>query len=791
MHHQISQLNHKNEELNYQIAKIEENYKERISKMQNDLIYIVNQKENECKKKISDIYENSFQIPKDILDKNKYLYYLILYTMGNAPSNDFVNFCNLIYLNNPRTFKIFRNFLMLMPERTLRSINSPEKNYLKFCLTELEGIQQILFQFYPDACIEKPVHLTLGGDAASIKTILESGLSSFYNFMALPLEKKRKTASIHVCPTNNGTSSKEIVEKCEIIINLIESEKKFVIDFVATDGDGAFDYRHVNFFNIIEPILNENLSFEEKLMKIKDFIHIPVNDPLHLYKNGRSHLLNHILLVDPDSFKCVNLELFQKATQITNAINDRSSIAAMKDSYALEIFSWDSLVKLLNNNRFDAAFYILPFCFMIQATNSEKLNRNQRLSLLHNSLKLFMMHLSYVRKSSPTDFFTPSFTENSIGTLFGEEIFIIRCINTCIACAVLMFKMDDAAFSRIGTHDIEIFFGRIRLLSFFNYTFDNALRSAINSIIFNRISNEIGYKYKIRDRINESGIFVQQNVLLSENDDLFNFDFLTDTIVHFLKGDIISQDQYAIFMSQVNEYTEFTQNTNSFNYQSVFSGTSPHHRLTTINYAKKILQKSANEFSDSPFSCFVGKNKNKKKEIESNKFSATNWLFNLLQLINLTKEIQEPIDYINLLIFNEEINLFTKKIIVGWLNGMILLLIPDENDSNEISSLNQNEKELQIKNIIVGISTLFEDIIENRSKRFKQSIEEYAKQNLIADLNVILQFVQNNFQKNISTALNEMEQTISLGNDKNDDITENIYDFSVSISESDEEYDDE
>lgn len=78
-----------------------------------------------------------------------------------------------------------------------------------------------------------------------------------------------------------------------------------------------------------------------------------------------------------------------------------------------------------------------------------------------------------------------------------------------------MFKMDDAAFSRIGTHDIEIFFRRIRLLFFFNYTFDNALRGTINSIFFNRNSNEIGYKYKIRDRINESGILENiSNVLI-------------------------------------------------------------------------------------------------------------------------------------------------------------------------------------------------------------------------------------------------------------------------------------
>ena len=80
-------------------------------------------------------------------------------------------------------------------------------------------------------------------------------------------------------------------------------------------------------------------------------------------------MLNHILLVNPEIFKVVNIEFFQKATQLKNEINERSSIGAMK---------------------------YLPFCYMIQATNSPKLNREQRLNLLANS----------VRNSGPHDMFT-------------------------------------------------------------------------------------------------------------------------------------------------------------------------------------------------------------------------------------------------------------------------------------------------------------------------------------------------------------------------------------------------
>ena len=138
--------------------------------------------------------------------------------MGNEPTEDFVNICNLIYITNQRTFRILRDFLQLIPESTLREINSPRKNYLKDCLISIQKIPIILSQYYPSASIENKVHLTLGGDAASIKTIQELGLSAIYNYMALPLKKNLKPCSIHICPTRNGTSPAEIVEKSDEII---------------------------------------------------------------------------------------------------------------------------------------------------------------------------------------------------------------------------------------------------------------------------------------------------------------------------------------------------------------------------------------------------------------------------------------------------------------------------------------------------------------------------------------------------------------------------------------------
>lgn len=79
---------------------------------------------------------------------------------------------------------------------------------------------------------------------------------------------------------------------------------------------------------MLKQILNDQTCYKEKGLKLKDMTHIPVSGLLHLLKNERINWLNLIMVVDPDSIKCVNMSLFQEITQISNAISNKSSISA-------------------------------------------------------------------------------------------------------------------------------------------------------------------------------------------------------------------------------------------------------------------------------------------------------------------------------------------------------------------------------------------------------------------------------------------------------------------------------
>ena len=100
---------------------------------------------------------------------------------------------------------------------------------------------------------------------------------------------------------------------------------------------------------------------------VKDHLPWPVSDVLHLLKCARSHLLNHMICLFPASMTCVNLSLLEETLKIGKALSDKSREGRMKDAYALSLFSWESLISLYDNKRYDAAYYLLPFTMMNEA----------------------------------------------------------------------------------------------------------------------------------------------------------------------------------------------------------------------------------------------------------------------------------------------------------------------------------------------------------------------------------------------------------------------------------------
>ena len=101
----------------------------------------------------------------------------------------------------------------------------------------------------------------------------------------------------------------------------------------------------------------------------------------------------------------------------------------------------------------------------------------------------------------------------------------------------------------------------------------------------------LNYKYKIRTRTNESGAYVQSDVLNSESHEI-DFELIADTVFLLLRRIELSKKQITIFCENLEKYNkliEFSPETQITRYQSIFSGTKPHYRYIINSYVLSML----------------------------------------------------------------------------------------------------------------------------------------------------------------------------------------------------------
>ena len=467
-------------------------------------------KVNELEANRASLYLDNFVVNKEIVKSNyPVLEALLQRYVNNAKELDIlysVGTCAKILGN--ASYSWMAKQLPLYDESTIRKHNDPKVKFIEKGLLDVNNIQNIINDFYKD---KKPSLITLGGDAASIKPTGESSKNNIYAFELLPLEGNLKPCVIHLETVGSGTSTKEVHEIFEKIISKLK-ELNIATKFKATDGDVSFDKMHDDWFG--EHIAKYK-SFEDVINHVITLNEIPVSDFLHLIKCARSHLLNHLIMLVPELLICMNVDLMKECTDLGASLTDLTTSGRMKDSYPLAIFSWDTYMSLLNAGRYDACFYILPFIYMGTAIRQEEINISDRISLLKSAYEIFMIILNTVKQNGNNKLFPPTFTAGALGTLFGSNNFLHRLINTCVAITVAMkLGITNLATQRIGTHDLECFFGCMRLASSYNHTKEEAIRACINSILLMIETTKMNQKIKIRTRDNMGGIILTEDMNL-------------------------------------------------------------------------------------------------------------------------------------------------------------------------------------------------------------------------------------------------------------------------------------
>ena len=492
-------------------------------------------------------------------------------------------FSSILYLISPQAFRFVHDNIRVFSKSSVENYLSNDKKVLKQDLLNINRVPNLLTTFYSEYKNKETfLPATIAGDAAIINSD-DNTIENLYCFQILPLDHTIKPSAIHFERYPKGAAPVTLRKTFENIKEKVDETKLFKILFYATDGEPTTTTWHTELFEkTIKPIIDEN--FFTIVDEVKKNTPWPISDVLHLLKCARSHILNHLVCVFPKQSTCINIKLMQEALQIGLALTDRSTEGRMKDSYVISLFSWSSFVKLINAERYEAAYYILPFMCMNEAIRSQAFTIEERKRFLCIAFQVFRIHFHEYETFHNNPLFSGSYSNQRIGTLFADITFIRRCINTIIGITyALSLESIQLGLERIGTHCLECFFGYMRICTRNDNSFDRSMHAAIKSLLISDLSRKMGYHLPIRTRINQGGA-----KLTPENEDyLLQLPslkiepyFIVDHLLDRAQGKT-DEKGIEIFNKIVNSICDrksHEKEMKTIKLQRIMSGTSPYAR---------------------------------------------------------------------------------------------------------------------------------------------------------------------------------------------------------------------
>jgi hypothetical protein len=166
-------------------------------------------------------------------------------------------------------------------------------------------------------------------------------------FYGQPLNRRLKCMPLYVVNLPSGQATEQVQTVIETVCDAL-SRHGVNIKYVCADGDPGHNQRH--FFLEWYPILIES-GLAAVLGFLLEAKMIPVSDCLHLWKKYLNKIKNHPVTWNPDSFDAVlDAENLESILQLGLALLDKSSVGRMRDSYALQLFSYANCLKCRESN---------------------------------------------------------------------------------------------------------------------------------------------------------------------------------------------------------------------------------------------------------------------------------------------------------------------------------------------------------------------------------------------------------------------------------------------------------
>lgn len=226
---------------------------------------------------------------------------------------------------------------------------------------------------------------------------------------------------------------------------------------------------------------------------------------------------------------------------------------------------------------------------------SPVLSREKRLEFLEASFNIFREHYIKIMNAPKSDLVQQRFHSSCIAVFFGDKIFLRRMMNTIItiSVAILNDEIEQLSLQRLGSHDLELFFGLMRAFSYFDHTYENAIHVAVCSILvlIRKLSHEMQYPIKINKRKELAGISLDKDINNQENIDL-NCNLISELIKQLMLGQYISRESFKQMDDYINNNSSSISSCKPYKLHKtlhLMSGRLPLHRYQIQNYVQSVM----------------------------------------------------------------------------------------------------------------------------------------------------------------------------------------------------------
>ena len=324
-------------------------------------------------------------------------------------------------------------------------------------------------------------------------------------FLICPLDVRYKPFIIHLKKNINGNANLEIDS---LINEVIEKSKEtnFPINYCAVDGDSHYSHFFKNQIDTIMQLINDFKDLDMLNEEISKLPYIFISDPLHIWKNQRSRVLDNKVVVNPHiKSRYVTGLNINKVLELGPILTDFSNLSKMRDKFATGLFNFRNSKELLTKYSMESFFFIFLNSLWVESLLNIYISPDTRIYLLSILLnKLISIYKDLKDNGLPYNVSFKRSAHNDFLTMFTLEK-LERMIPTVV---ITRFEICNGnlllGLDRLGTHVAENKIGNIRSLVNQDETIGKLIHIAAKNDFIKTLSKANDEKRKTR--LNQGGV---------------------------------------------------------------------------------------------------------------------------------------------------------------------------------------------------------------------------------------------------------------------------------------------